>query len=104
MNYWQALPGNMSELTLCYFDYFERYLEDYKNNAKKLYGFRGILVPIAQTTHGIAFPTIWTNWISAAGWLGQLFYDYFLFTGDREFPASLIVHLLRVISNKETQK
>lgn len=24
--------------------------------------------------------------------------------GDREFPASLIVHLLRVISNKETRK
>jgi len=87
MNYWQALPGNMAELTLCYFEYFERYLNDYRDNARKLYGCRGILVPIAQTTHGIAFPTIWTNWISAAGWLGQLFFDYYLFTGDRDFLA-----------------
>jgi len=95
MNYWQALPGNMAELTLCYFDYFERYLNDYRENAKKLYGFRGILVPIAQTTHGIAFPTIWTNWISAAGWLGQLFYDYFLFTGDRDFLADRAIPWLK---------
>lgn len=95
MNYWQALPGNMAELTLCYFDYFERYLDDYRDNAKKLYGCRGILVPIAQTTHGIAFPTIWTNWISAAGWLGQLFYDYFLFTGDKEFLANRAVPWLK---------
>jgi alpha-L-fucosidase 2 len=95
MNYWQALPGNMAELTLCYFDYFERYLNDYRNNAKKLYGCRGILIPIAQTTHGIAFPTIWTNWISAAGWLGQLFYDYFLFTGDKVFLANRAIPWLK---------
>ncbi|MBM3242256.1 glycoside hydrolase family 95 protein [Candidatus Poribacteria bacterium] len=95
MNYWQALPGNLAELTLCFFDYFERYLSDYRDNAKKLYGCRGILVPIAQTTHGIAFPTIWTNWISAAGWLGQLFYDYFLFTGDRDFLANRAVPWLK---------
>ena len=68
MNYWQALPGNMAELTLCYFDYFQRYLSDYRENARKLHGCKGILVPIAQTTHGIAFPTIWTNWISAREW------------------------------------
>lgn len=95
MNYWQAFPGNLAELTLCVFDYFERYLNDYRDNAKKLYGCRGILVPIAQTTHGIAFPTIWTNWISAAGWLGQLFYDYFLFTGDREFLSNRAVPWLK---------
>lgn len=95
MNYWQALPGNMAELTLCYFDYFERYLDDYRDNAKKLYGCRGILLPIAQTTHGIAFPTIWTNWISAAGWLGDLFYDYFLFTGDKDFLANRAIPWLK---------
>jgi len=95
MNYWQALPGNMAELALCYFDYFERYLDDYRNNAKKLHGCRGIFLPIAQTTHGIAFPTIWSNWISAAGWLGQLFYDYFLFTGDRNFLANRAIPWLK---------
>ncbi|MEW6751406.1 MAG: glycoside hydrolase N-terminal domain-containing protein [Candidatus Latescibacterota bacterium] len=85
MNYWQALPGNLPEVCLPCFDYFERFLEDYRDNARKLYGCGGILVPIAQTTHGVAFPTVWANWISAAGWLGQLFYDYYLHTGDRRF-------------------
>ena len=98
MNYWQALPGNTPELALCVFDYFERYLDDYRTNARLLYGCRGICIPIAQTTDGIAHPGIWTNWVSAAGWLAQLFYDYFLFTADREFLAERAVPWLREVA------
>ena len=98
MNYWQALPGDLPELTLPLFDYFERHLSDFRDNARKLYGFRGILLPIAQTTHGVAFPTVWTNWISAAGWLAQHFYDYYLFTGDCDFLAQRAVPWLRAVA------
>ncbi|MCK5119507.1 MAG: glycoside hydrolase N-terminal domain-containing protein, partial [Candidatus Latescibacteria bacterium] len=99
MNYWQALPGNLPEATLPFFDYFERFMDDFRENARKLYGCRGILAPIAQTTHGQAFPCVWTNWISAAGWLAQLFYDYTLFTGDREFLAERAVPWLREVAH-----
>lgn len=98
MNYWQALPGNMAETTLPYFDYFERYLEDFRENARKLYGTKGIFVPLAQSLSGLAYPCIWTNWVSAAGWLGQLFYDYYLFTGDKEFLARRAIPWLKEIA------
>ena len=85
MNYWQALPGNLPELAGAYFSYFERFLDQYRENAKLIYGCRGILLPIAQSTHGKMYPNVWVNWISGAGWIAQLFYDYYLFTGDLDF-------------------
>jgi len=98
MNYWQALPGNLPEMAMPFFDYFERCMADFRENARKLYGCRGIFVPIAQTTHGTAFPSVWTHWISAAGWLAQLFYDYYLFTGDRALLAGRAVPWLREVA------
>ena len=99
MNYWQALPGNLPETTLPFFDYFESFMDDFRENARKLHGCRGIFVPIAQTTHGLAFPCTWTHWISAAGWLAQLFYDYTLFTDDRKFLAERAVPWLREVAH-----
>ena len=98
MNYWPALPGNLPESTLPFFDYYERYLDDFRENARKLYGCRGIFVPIAQTTHGIAFPNVWANWTAAAGWLAQLFYDYYLFTNDEKFLAERAVPWLTEVA------
>ncbi|MEI7836855.1 MAG: glycoside hydrolase N-terminal domain-containing protein [Planctomycetota bacterium] len=98
MNYWQALPGNMPETTLPYFDYFERYLDHFRENARKLYGTAGILVPLSQSLDGRAYPCIWTYWVSAAGWLGQLFYDYYLFTGDKDFLARRVIPWLKEVA------
>jgi len=85
MNYWQALPGGLREAALPLFDYFEKYLDDFRENARNTFGCRGILVPIAMTTHGREIPCTWSNWTAAAGWLGQHFHDYYLFTGDLDF-------------------
>lgn len=85
MNYWQAMPGALDETTLPLFDYFERHMDDFRSNARSMYGCRGIFVPIAMTTHGLEKPRVWANWTAAAGWVAQHFYDYFLFTGDRGF-------------------
>ena len=85
MNYWAVLPGMMHELMIPLFDYYERHLPEYRENAGKLYGTRGILLPIAQTLSGGMYPGIWSYWISAAGWIAQHFYDYYLYTSDEEF-------------------
>lgn len=98
MNYWQALPGNLPEVTLPYFDYYESMLEDFRANAQAIYGCRGILVPVCQTTHGLIWPDVWAAWTAGAGWLAQLFYDYWLFTGDREFLKSRIIPFLKEIA------
>jgi len=98
MNYWQALPGRMPEIALPYFDYYEQFLPQYRENAKALFGCRGIWIPIAQAVHGCPYPGVWSNWTSAAGWLAQLFYDWWLFTGDREFLAERAVPFLREVA------
>jgi alpha-L-fucosidase 2 len=98
MNYWQALPGNLPETTLPFFDYYESFLDDYRENARKIFGCRGIMAPLCQSTHGMALPGPWLNWTGAAGWLAQLFYDYWLFPGDRDFLANRAVPFLREIA------
>ena len=99
MNYWAALPGNLPETTLPYFDYYESMLDDYRTNAKAIYGCRGILVPIAQTTHGLLYgDLIWTIWTAGAGWLAQLFYDYWLFTGDMDFLRERAIPFLKEVA------
>ncbi len=98
MNYWAALPGNLAETALPFFDYFEKMLGDFRDNAGKIFGCRGIFVPIAITTNGVEGPRIWTNWISAAGWLAQHFYDYYLFTGDQEFLRQRAVPWLKEVA------
>lgn len=99
MNYWAALPGNLPETTLPYFDYYESMLEDFRTNAKTVYGCRGILAPIAQTTHGLIYANPkWAVWTAGAGWLSQLFYDYWLFTGDKDFLKNRTVPFLKEVA------
>lgn len=91
MNYWQAGPGNMPELIVPLMDYYSSFMDDYRENARKLYGADGILVPIVQTTHALSRASIWVYWTAAAGWLAQHFYDYYSFTGDREAVEKFIL-------------
>ena len=98
MNYWQALPGNLPEVALPYFEYYESSVKDYRSAARALYGCRGILAPIAQTTHGVGYPGPWSNWTAGAAWLAQLFYDYWLFTADRDFLRERTVPFLKEVA------
>ena len=88
MIYWQALSGNMPELLLAMFDYYDRSLEDFRTNARNLYGCRGITIG-AVSAPGTGLlqdlqPHI-LHWTGAAGWLAQHYYDYYLFTRDEVF-------------------
>ncbi len=101
MNYWQALPAGMYKEVLGVFNFYESHLEDYRENARKLYGCRGIFIPAltspetGRSVHGGSWIV---NWISGAGWLSQLFYDYYLFTGDRDFLKGRLLPFMREIA------
>ena len=97
MNYWQALPGNLAEITLSYFDYYESMLDDFRTNARNIAGCRGILAPISGTTHGLS-GLGWSYWTAGAGWLAQLFYDYWLYTGDRDFLERRAVPFMKEVA------
>ena len=98
MNYWQAMPGGLDEAALPLFDYFERHMDDFRENARHVFGCRGILVPIAMTTHGREIPCTWSNWTAAAGWIAQHFYDYYLFTGDQTFLKNRAIPWLKEVA------
>jgi alpha-L-fucosidase 2 len=100
MCYWAALPGNLAETTHAYFDFYEKCIPDCQNNARKLFGTRGIVIPIAQTIKGKAPPYggPWLNWTAGAGWLAQLFFDYWLYTKDDEFLKTHAIPYLKEVA------
>lgn len=86
-----VLSSNMPELMLAYTNYHERNLAAYRNNARLLFGTRGIHVPASTSNIGMDtdFGEIWclSLWTGGAGWTANSFYDYYLYTGDQKFLA-----------------
>jgi hypothetical protein len=93
------LPANTPELLKAYMDYHERMLPYYRDNASRLFGSHGIVVPAHSSTHGwnIHFDDEWTLslWTGGAGWASGILYDYFLYTGDREYLKEHIYPFMR---------
>ena len=85
------LMGNMPELMLAYTSYIESIVPWLEINAKHLFGARGIVLPSRSTTQGFnnALNANFAGgmWVGGAGWAAHFFYDYYLYTGDREFLA-----------------
>lgn len=98
MNYWQAMPGNLKESMLAFFDFFDAHIEDFQYNAKQLWGCRGIYIPPFMTPANpvmVENQAHTINWTEAAGWLSSFYYDYYLFTGDLDFLKNRAVPFLK---------
>ena len=87
MIYWHTFSGNLIGLNHDFIDYYYDLMDDFKQNARKIFGMEGIYVSAGSTPgFGLAnqiVPVI-TNWIGGAGWISQLMYKYYLYTGDKE--------------------
>ena len=83
------LSANLAECLEPYFRYLESQMQDCRENARRLYGTRGIHVASRTSSHGLNnhFDQTWpmTFWTAGAGWAAQFFYDYYLYGGDRTF-------------------
>jgi hypothetical protein len=83
------LPTRTPELLLPLFDLVDSVRDDLRDNARRLYGARGLLTPVHLSTHGRQnhFGPVWcqTFWTAGAGWLARLYVDYCRYTGDRAF-------------------
>ncbi|GAA1814817.1 glycoside hydrolase N-terminal domain-containing protein [Luedemannella flava] len=77
------------ELMLPLFDLLDAHRDDFRRNARRLYGARGILVPAHLGSHGLAnhFGPRWclTFWTAGAAWLSRLYVDHWRYTGDPAF-------------------
>lgn len=81
--------ANMAENMEPFFRYMETHIDDFRLNAKRMFNCRGIHVPSRASSHGLNnhFDETWpmTFWTAGAGWAAQFFFDYYLYTGDRDF-------------------
>ncbi|MEX0321876.1 MAG: glycoside hydrolase N-terminal domain-containing protein [Puniceicoccaceae bacterium] len=101
ITYWQAIPGNMKESMMAFFDYFDAHLDDFRYNAKQLWGCDGIYIPpFMSPESGIMRHTAphVVNWTDAAGWLASFYYDYYLVTGDEEFLRNRAIPFMKEVA------
>ena len=83
------LPGNMFEMMDSFVNYEEYLIPDNRINAELLYGCRGMMMACRGNLSGLLnhFGHRWcmTFWTVGAAWNSHFFYDYFLYSGDKEF-------------------
>ena len=73
-------------------------LDQFRKNAKNIFGCRGIMVP-APTTKGFGAVLGSTGhilfWTGGAAWISAHYYDHYRFTGDREFLRARALPFMR---------
>lgn len=92
---------NMTELMASYFDLVDSWLPDCRLNAQKFYGCRGA-VSNARASN-VCLLLHWGDWpgeqlIGGLGWLTHFYYDYYQFTGDREFLKNRAIPLMKEVA------
>ncbi len=88
MIYWQALTGNLPSFLRLALDYTEAMLPQLRENARKIFGCRGILINSVNAPDSGLYKCLArhiVNWTGGAAWFSQHFYDYYRFTQDLEY-------------------
>jgi hypothetical protein len=84
-----GLNTNHQEITEAYLNLMDKWRDDFKYNARELFGKEGIFVPSRGSdmgncyTYNTDFPMLY--WWAGAPWASHYFYDYWLHTGDSLF-------------------
>ena len=72
-----------------------------RENARRIFGCRGIVLS-AVSAPGDGRTTCLAphivNWTGGAGWIAQLYYDYWLFTRDERFRDERLIPFLREVA------
>ena len=99
--YAQALRGGMPETLLPLFDLLDRFRDDFRANARRLWGCRGILLPVFMGDRsGLKdnFQPHCVHWTGAGAWIASFHWDYWLWTGDRAFLRDRAWPFLREVA------
>lgn len=93
------LSANMAECMEAFFKYMDSQMADYRENARRMYGCRGILIASRTSSHGLNnhFDQTWpmTFWTAGAGWNASFYYDYYLYTQDKDFLAKKAIPFMK---------
>ncbi len=102
----QVCAGNNTGLFAemdTYFRYYETKLEDFRTNARLLFGARGLLASVhCDPDSGLFYHFSRTYphycWTGCLGWIYNEFWGYYLCTGDRGFLRSRVIPVLKEIA------
>ncbi len=95
-----GLSGDLPELMEGYYRLVESFIPDWRLNARRIYGGRGVLSNARASNNCLLLH--WGGWegvfwTGGAGWLSHFFYDRYRYTEDRDFLARRVVPLLREV-------
>lgn len=88
MAYWQACRGGLPEALLPFFELYDSFKPDFRENAKKLYGCRGLLLPLFMDNDTGKKKNLQSHvlyWTGSSAWISAMYYEYYSFTKDLEF-------------------
>ena len=91
-----------SDAILSLFDYFEKYAQDLKKNAARVYGAEGYFVPNMVSPDSALFGRVDSatlHFIASSALAANLFYSYFLSTGDTKVLKSKIFPFMKEVYN-----
>ena len=88
MAYWQACRGGLSQALLPLFNLYDKFKEDYRENARKLYGCRGLLLPLFMDNGCGKKKNLQPHvlyWTGSSAWISAIYYEYYQYTKDLDF-------------------
>jgi len=90
-----GLNANYQEVTESYLNYMWSMFENFKDNARDLYGSDGIFVPSRSSSFGKTYHYLnyycHMFWFAGAAWTSQFFYDYWLYTGNEQYLKDRVI-------------
>ena len=101
MTYLHAFCGNLFNDLDKTFDYFENNMGDYRNNAQRLYGCRGILVPVvaAPNTGRLgSLDTFAVHFTGCGAWLSNFYYKYATYSQNTKFLKSRLIPFMKEVA------
>lgn len=97
-----ALSSHLEEGLHGLFDLIKSLLPGFRENAKHYYGCRGIMAPAHASRFGqhLHWNEDWPlqTWTCGAGWLGHWYFQYYRYTGDRDFLKNVALPYLEEVA------
>ncbi|MCM1194936.1 MAG: glycoside hydrolase family 95 protein [Firmicutes bacterium] len=98
MTYLHALQGNMFGSLEKTFDYYEKNMGDYRNNAQRIFGCRGIVVPVvpAPNTGRLGSLDVFAiHFTGCAAWLANFYYKYAKISQNTKFLKNRLIPFMK---------
>jgi hypothetical protein len=90
---------NFIEVMDAYTNYMYSMFDDFKDNARDVYGFDGIFCLSRSSSSGKTYHYLddypHMYWFAGSAWFSQFFYDYWQYTGDEEFLKTKTIPFMK---------